>query len=201
MSSTNRGSTRHGADYYVTPIQSIDDFLMEFDNDIGRGDFPEVKLSPLDEGVLILDPCAGGDGTHSMSYPEAIKKYRPEADIRTMDIRKYSRADYKGDYLGVFIEPPPDVIITNPPFDIAQKVIEKALRDVRPGGTVIMLLRLNFFGSQSRKTFFQNHMPVVCYIHSKRMKFLNTASTDSIEYMHAVWVSGVKPKFTKMRII
>lgn len=200
MSSTNRGSTRHGADYYVTPVQSIDDFLMEFDSDIGKKNIP-IGFSPVDENVLVLDPCAGGDSDHPMSYPAAIKKYRKDACVQTMDIRADSLADSKSDYLNTLIPIPPDVVITNPPFNIAIEVIRKGLNDVRDGGLVIMLLRLNFFGSNARKVFFQNNMPVVSYIHSRRMRFLNTSSTDSIEYMHAVWVKGVNPKFTMMRVI
>lgn len=42
MSSTNRSAARdtHKADYYVTPIKSILDFLMEFDSD-----WPELSFT------------------------------------------------------------------------------------------------------------------------------------------------------------
>lgn len=58
---------------------------------------------------------------------------------------------------------------------------------IEPDGIVAMLLRLNFFGSQERKSFFQSNMPVKAFVHSKRMKFLDTHTQDSIEYMHACW--------------
>ncbi len=64
-----------------------------------------------------------------------------------------------------------------------------------------MLLRLNFFGSQERSTWFKSNMPVNCYVHSKRLKFTNTGGTDSIEYMHAVWVVGEYPAYTKLKIL
>jgi 16S rRNA G1207 methylase RsmC len=41
-----------------------------------------------------------------------------------------------------------DMIITNPPFAIAQGIIEKSLEFCKGGGYVIMLLRLNYIGSQ-----------------------------------------------------
>jgi hypothetical protein len=198
MSSTNRSKARedHLSDYYVTPVQSILDFLMEFDSD-----FPELSFTGGDK--KILDPCAGGDTEHQMSYPEALFKYKNIfiSGIETVDSRIDSRATYKENYLNYAPKIQPDVIITNPPFNIALDVITKALNDVKDGGLVVMLLRLNFFGSKARSEFFRNTMPMVSYCHSRRMKFTNTTGTDSIEYMHAVWQRGNYPKFTKMRVI
>lgn len=54
-------------------------------------------------------------------------------------------------------------------------------------GFVIMLLRLNYFGSQKREEFWEDNMPAKCYVHRKRMSFTDEGGTDSIEYMHAVW--------------
>jgi hypothetical protein len=196
MSSTNRSKARdsHIADYYVTPVASILDFFMEFWSDNPQLDFSAKK---------VLDPCAGGDANHPMSYPEAIKKYDFDfpPTISTTDIRPDSLAAVKVDYLLYDVTNKYDVIITNPPFNIAMDVIKKALTDVKPGGLVIMLLRLNFFGSRERSEWFQKFMPTWCYVHSKRMKFLNTGGTDSIEYMHAVWVCGSYPRFTQLRVI
>ena len=48
----------------------------------------------------------------------------------------------------------PDIIITNPPFSHAVRIIKRALKYVDGQGFVIMLLRLNFFGSQEREKFF-----------------------------------------------
>jgi hypothetical protein len=196
MSSTNRSSARdkHIADYYVTPIPSIVDFLMEFFNDR-----PDLSF---DGSKAILDPCAGGDNSHPMSYPEAIGKWKYENPpfINTMDIREDSKAEIKDDYLS-YTNLYYDVIITNPPFNIALDVIKKALTEVKDGGLVIMLLRLNFFGSKARSEWFQDNMPNYVYVHSRRMKFLNTGGTDSIEYCHCVWIKGQSEKFSKMRVI
>ena len=198
MSSTNRSKARelHLSDYYVTPVVSILDFLMEFDNDC-------PQLSFTGKGKRILDPCAGGDAEHLMSYPEALAKYVGVScgSIETVDNRPDSRATWKEDYLFYTPMVQPDVIITNPPFNIALDVIQKALRDVKNNGLVVMLLRLNFFGSQTRAEWLRNNMPIYSYVHSKRMKFTNTTGTDSIEYVHNVWQQGNHPKFTQLRII
>jgi len=148
MSSTNRSDARskHIADYYVTPQYAIKDFLSEFliDENIN---FPEE--------LNWLDPCAGGDIDNEMSYPAVIKRDFGVRKITTCDLREDSLAEIKGDYRNISFREDEkfDVIITNPPFNLAQEIIEKALKDVKEGGYVIMLLRLNYFGSKGRKPF------------------------------------------------
>ena len=196
MSSTNRGGQRAVSDYYKTPVYAIMDFL-------GNASKDEPSLFDF-TNKLILDPCAGGatKKNESMSYPEALKKMPTTLTtvIDTIDIREDSPAGITTDYLTWKTEPVYDIIITNPPFALALPIIQKALSDVHDGGLVIMLLRLNFFGSKERFQFWQTTMPIYTYVHAKRMKFTQ-AGSDSIEYIHAVWQKGNYPKFTKLRII
>lgn len=200
MSSTNRSTSRekHVSDYYVTPQDTIADFLRAINADAPEY-FGELLTAPL----AILDPCAGGDPAHKMAYPWGIERASGWniSELTTIDVREDSLAAIKQDYLGMTDCPRYDIIITNPPFNIAMAVIEKSLRNVRTGGLVIMLLRLNYFGSKERQAFFQGNMPVLTYVHTKRPKFLNTSGTDSIEYMHAVWQAGNPQRWTKLRII
>ena len=195
MSSTNRSkaNSRHIADYYVTPVSDIQTFLSAF-----------LKDEPDALSGLILDPCAGGDMSHPMSYPLAIRSILPDADIRTVDIREDSLAETHSDYLALELDYKPNIIITNPPFGQALEIIQKSLDDVADGGFVIMLLRLNFFGSKTRFPFWQEpgHMPKYAYVHHSRMSFIpGSNSTDSIEYAHMVWQKGVETKFTQLRVI
>jgi len=196
MSSTNRknASERHASDYYVTPQSSIKDFLNAFNADFPLGNTP----------LTILDPCAGGDAKHLMAYPQAIRQYSGwnVQKLLTIDIRDDSLAEIKMDYLKMSSASTPfDIVITNPPFNQALDIIDMALADVKDGGYVIMLLRLNFFGSKQRHEWFVKNPPFVFYIHSTRMKFLDTNSTDSIEYMHCVWKKGTQNKFSQSRVI
>lgn len=196
MSSTNRSDARskHIADYYVTPQYAIKDFLSEFliDENI---DFPE-KLD-------WLDPCAGGDSENEMSYPAVIQKDLGVQEMTTCDLRMDSLAKIQGDYRTIFFREDEkfDIVITNPPFNLAQEIIEKALEDTKDGGYVIMLLRLNYFGSKGRKPFWDKHLPIRTYVHHKRMSFVKGGGTDSIEYMHCVWQKGKNPEETKLKII
>jgi len=188
MSSTNRSNARdtHVSDYYVTPQSCIKEFIDAWG--IKQGKY--------------LDPCAGGDKDHPMSYPTVIRSYKEVFIVDTLDLRESSLADIKGDYLLSNVSPDwYDVIITNPPFNIAEQIIEKALKDVKDGGYVVMLLRLNFFGSKARFPMWQKQLPIEAYVHHRRMSFTDDGKTDSIEYMHCVWQKGVHPEYTKLKVI
>lgn len=196
MSSTNRGSLRHLhiSDYYITPIQTITLFLDEFIKDE-----PNFLLKKL-----ILDPCAGGQTQNNeiiseMSYPKALKKYG-FINIDTLDIRADSLADMKTDYLQFEAKDKYDVIITNPPFAIAFEIIKKAIDDVKPGGYVIMLERLNFLESKKRKLFWNTTMPKYIYVNSGRISFDGKGS-DSIVYAHFVWQKGLENTFSLTKVI
>lgn len=197
MSSTNRSNARdkHKLDYYITPIACIEKFLSAFDE--------EVTLNFEDR--IILDPCAGGDSKHPMSYPSAIRKYFSIPDewdmIRTLDIRKDSLAERKCDYLVENIDYKPFLIFTNPPFVKAMEFVNKALNDVADDGYVIMLLRLNFLETKARKDFFDNYMPSYIYVHHKRISFTEDGKTDSCAYCHMVWKKNDYPQFAKIKVI
>lgn len=194
MSSTNRSDARqsHVADYYVTPVDKIIEFLNEFDKHEGI----------FRQDVKILDCCGGGSDKHPMSYPEALKKLgvKPE-NIDTIDIREDSLAKIKGSYLDIDCKNRYSVIITNPPFNISRSIIDKALDDVVDGGYVVMLLRLNYLGGKLRKDLWESHMAKYIFVHNKRMSFTEDGKTDSIEYAHYVWKKGETPKFAMIGVI
>ena len=192
------------ADYYATPIPAIHEFLSAF-----RADLESGKLSwppgwqDWSTPLSVLDPCAGGDARRPMSYPTALASAAPAWRVTSLDIREDSLADYIGNYLEVSERElaPPDVAITNPPFNLALQIIQHALEHVRPGGLVIMLLRLNFFGSKERRAFFLKQLPTVVYVHPRRMSFSENGKTDSIEYAHFIWQRGLFPNFSQLRVL
>lgn len=194
MSSTNRANAkeRNQSDYYVTPVSAIQEFLGEF-----RKDFPDFAPK------LICDPCAGGDEHHPMSYPVALEKHSGWSGykIGTCDIRQDSLAEKKADFFTLSFPFKFDLVISNPPFCLAREFVDKSLEVTRDGGMVVMLLRLNFFGSQSRFQWWKQNMPVATYVHNKRMAFTDDGGTDSIEYMHACWIKGQTPSHTRLKII
>ena len=203
MSSTNRGGKREVSDYYQTPLPAIQAFLTAWCADEYPRGFPFR---------FVLNPCAGGfRGTRTvkpevMAYPTAIQSLSyifPDLKaITTVDIREDSPALQRGlDYRLLSFDREHDLVISNPPFCFAQEFIEKALRDVKRGGHVVMLLRLNYLESIGRLNFWTRHMPERIYVHAQRMSFTPDGKTDSVAYMHAVWREGSHPDAARLRVI
>lgn len=196
MSSTNRSDARdsHIADYYVTPQKPIWDFLEEFCKD------ENISLSTQEH--MILDPCAWGDKDTDMSYPAVLFEFWADYNkIITNDIREDSPASYHTNFLEAKQNNIYDIVITNPPFNIAQNIIEKSLQVCRDWWYVIMLLRLNYFWWKVRQEFWKKNMPIRVYVHNRRMSFTPDWKTDSVEYMHCVWKKWENPTDTKLKLI
>jgi hypothetical protein len=164
----------------------------------------------------ILDPCAGGDAGNEMSYPVALLQsdlILPGAKITTIDLRQDSRAEIKANFLDWTSKETFDLVISNPPFTLADKFINKSIE--LSSGYVVMLQRLNFFGTISRLSFFHNHMPRWCYVNAERISFstpllekylkdfgmTSKKGQDSIEYAHFVWDVNYRPKHTLLKPI
>jgi len=196
MSSTNRSDARdsHIADYYITPQKPIEAFLTEF--------FKDEWIDLSSQSHRILDPCAGGDKENDMSYPAVLfKMWAGYYSIITNDIREDSPAQTHVDFLEIQHDYTFDIVITNPPFNIAQQIIEKSLSVVKEWGYVIMLLRLNYIGSKAREEFWKKNKPYAIYAHNKRMSFTSDWKTDSIEYAHFIFRKGYNPDTAKFKIL
>jgi hypothetical protein len=180
-------------------MQPIREFLSAFLHAEDREpDYKKIIQDP--SKAKWLDPCAGGDTKHPMSYYQVIADSFEPAVLDTMDIREDSLAETKADYLATPMLGY-DIIITNPPFYLAKEIIEKALSEVNDGGYVIMLLRLNFLGSKGRYEFWDKYPAKHIFVHHQRMSFTDKGGTDSIEYAHFVWQKGHKPETMKLEII
>lgn len=79
-----------------------------------------------------------------------------------------------------------DVIITNPPFSLAEEFVRKALKHA---DHVVMLLRLAFLESRRRELFHADH-PSDVYVLSRRPSFMANGATDSCAYGWFVWGPG-----------
>lgn len=189
MSSTKRGAVRQTEDYYPTPGWCVLSLLK--------------KLEPSSSWPW-LEPCCG-DGAiirAANKHYEALGKPLPDwyaTDIRQTAVDecrkiKAVRSASRGDFLSeAFRErarlPPVRAIITNPPYQLAQKFLLACLSGW-PNAMVAMLLRLNYLGSQSRAEFWRTYMADV-YVLSKRPSF-SYKGTDSAEYAWFVWPPGRK---------
>lgn len=171
---------RSAYDFYPTPATAIQSFLeADKDNWINN------------ELYTVLEPCAG-DGN---IINELRKKYNNicivgneidsshDNQLNKSGANLIFHEDFLQERLLSYVQF--DVIMTNPPFSLAQEFITKCLEDYKPRRT-IMLLRLNFLASQKRKEFWQKYPPSRIYVLSKRPSFTGNG-TDSQDYAWFVW--------------
>lgn len=78
---------------------------------------------------------------------------------------------------------PVDLILTNPPFSLAQEFINHSLVHA---SCVILLLRLNFLASIKRYDWWRQIPPTALHVLSKRPSFTGSG-TDATDYAWFVW--------------
>src|SRR5690554_5522220 len=161
MSATNRGSIRRESDFYKTPESTIRSLF-------------DVLYPP--GGSEMCDPCAG-DGRIIRVFKERYPWFKTFAvEIRPEERENLEDAGTEYIHSGIdFLEigeiyPIPRVFITNPPYSIAQKVIEHCF-EIAPDAEVIMLLRQGFFSSKARKPFWDKHPVTQLYPLVERPSF------------------------------
>ena len=167
MSATNRGAVRNKNDLYETPLYAIDLIKQEID------------WNKVD---VFLEPCYGSGAIWREIH--VMKKFCWEINFGL---------DYlKDGHNGFVLHHGYDVglIITNPPFSLAEEFIDRSLDDIMSlfgGLTVIMLLRINFLGSQKRRKWWQGKEPTHLFVLSKRPSFNGDGKTDATEYAWFCW--------------
>jgi hypothetical protein len=205
MSATGRGTVRHRDDYYITPKWCIENFMAWANKNLFI-----LRNSDALDAMYILDPCAGGDKDNPvMPYPVVLKEMveHNALYIITNDIRKDSPAFLHTDFtLYKELETVGGLrnyamIISNPPYKIATDFVEAALNRVEERGEVIMLLRVNFFGSQKRNEWFEKFRPEWAVVSSRRPSFRADGQTDASEYAHFIWNKRWDKSYTKTETI
>jgi hypothetical protein len=182
MSSTNRGSQRSDADNYETPPWAVHRLLERLKLPAGNW----------------LEPGGGGG-----NIIRATNELRKDVTWWTVEERKECYeplvqavgspervliADFANKALPV---PLPtgkakfDVAFGNPPFRLAMEFIERSLE---LANIVVMLLRLNFIGTEERHPFMKKFLPDQ-YVLPNRPSFRGEGC-DSIEYSWMVWPKG-----------
>lgn len=101
---------------------------------------------------------------------EVLKEYYPNQEVVSTDLtyRNYGVGDI--DFLTHNYGRNFDNIITNPPFSLAMEFVERGLEITSKN--VIMLLKIQFLESKSRKEFFKRNPPKYIYVFSDRQSTL-----------------------------
>jgi hypothetical protein len=142
-----------------------------------------IEEVPLPDG-LWCEPCVG-DG-------HIIKAVGPREGWATYDIRDVERPELSDHHESAydFLEHDEslrfDVIITNPPFYLAEEIVRKALSCATH---VAMLLRLAFLETRKREAFHAEH-PSDVHVLSRRPSFMANGATDSSAYAWFHWGPG-----------
>jgi hypothetical protein len=162
---------RQKDDFYSTPLAVIDSIL------------PHLPL-----GRDILEPAAGDGAILQRLRARGVQRERLTAieldRDRSLECDRYART-LRGDALDMSWATA-SLVITNPPFKLAQRFVEKALACVEEtGGTVAMLLRLTFLESRERIALHNNY-PADVYILPSRPKFVH-GKTDMVTSAWFVW--------------
>lgn len=176
MSSTLRGSVRKEYDFYATPPDVVN---LLIDN---------IDLTKW--GRDVLEPNAGNG-----SICRVIKDKYPTKKLTAIEIRdsefdslcECSDEVLIGDYITMPIASKYDIIVGNPPFNIAMECILKSLSLLKDDGVLIFLLRTAFLESKTRYDFWQKNPISNIYVLSKRPSFTGGKGTDSASYSWFVW--------------
>ena len=184
MSATNRGSQRHKDDYYATPPWCVKSLL------------PVLGSNP---NRTVLEPCAGtGSISHTLLNEGFVApSHLTQVELDVDRAKLCPQPCEVGDFLNLDIDKfrGVDVVITNPPYALAQEFIDVCLTLETE---VIMLLRLNFLGSQKRAQWHRNN-PSDVYVLPKRPSFTG-GGTDATEYAWFVWGPGRGNYYTVLEI-
>lgn len=159
MSSTNRGAKRNAADFYATPESAF---------------MPLLVFLPLDP-VFIEPAC--GDGR--------LVKWLRRSGRTSRGSDLYAPVNEWNDAQADFTKAthPAQFVITNPPFSLALEFCQAALRTSQE---TMLLLRLNFLGSQKRRDWWKENEPNALFVLSERPDFTGGGG-DSCEYAWFYW--------------
>lgn len=155
-----------GADFYPTPAWATHALI---DNEEFRGS--------------IWEPACGNG-----AMSEVLKL--TGNSVLSTDLHDYGWGCTDVDFLGDLSFVPSDNIVTNPPFNLAEEFVRKALE--LANRKVAMLLRLAFLEGQDRaKGLFTTAPPTRVWVFSERITFypsgIQTAGSGTMAYAWFVW--------------
>lgn len=144
-----------------------------------------LNLNP-DETKSILEPCAGKG-----SIVKVLEEEFPKTEITAFDLIDYteqgvlSKTEIKSgvDFLKTY-KYGYEWVITNPPFSLSYKFLEKSLFSAR---NVALLLPAEYISGIKRSKFFTHCSPSKIIVIPERIDFLEQGSTPQSNHCWFVW--------------
>lgn len=86
-------------------------------------------------------------------------------------------------------------ILTNPPFNLAEKFVERGMELLDEGNKLILFLKIQFLEGQNRKKMYETYPPKYVYCHSSRQQCSKDGRFDLYKattqfYAWYVWEKG-----------
>lgn len=161
MSSTNRGAKRKENDFYATPGRAFMSILPYLPKTLNCSD-PAAGDGRLIKWMMESGRIAWGcDLTHGFTCVDDVITIDPDSGVDFLKDDQFR-----------------EVVVTNPPFSLAQEFIHHSLQ---VADETFMLLRLNFLGAQKRAEWWKSHEPDAIFVLSERPDFTGGGG-DSCEY-------------------
>ena len=163
---------RNQRDYYPTPRAFCDAALAL------------VEITPqriLDVGVGRGVWGAAARSRWSAAHIEGVE---------ARDVTPHPAYDvwHRGDYLHHPLSGEFDLIMGNPPYNIAESAVRRSLGLRGAGGEVLFLLRLAFLESQSRyRGLWEEHPPSRVIVSASRISFTGDGKSDATAYALYGW--------------
>ena len=170
-------------DQYLTPLKPVVSLV-----DLVRG----YINYPLE---YILDPCAGKG-----VWGQVVKSIYTESLLYGIDIdetlEKPDMYDYwqTGDFLdGNLSNKKFDLIISNPPFKLAEKFVIESFNHIGHGGTIAFMFPLGFMSSVGRynRMFTTKYRPDKILVSSRRIDFTGQGSPHTDIAMYLWFMDGL----------
>ncbi len=188
MSSTNRGAERRADDLYVTPhwvthrLLDACPWLLPGEWKVNAPTWHEPARGTGAIVEAVNSWCRARPGVKAPSW-------------LTQDIREMPKPAVEEFVCQDFLSPwwpfphrVPEVLITNPPFSLAEEFVRRALA-VCPG-YVVMLLRLAFLETEERNQLLREQPPDI-YVLPNRPSFTGKGQ-DSCAYAWMVWPEATR---------
>lgn len=160
---------RNICDFYATPMNTIQSVL------------DCIDLSKYNN---ILEPSAGNGNICNSLRSNGYNGRLTACEIRSSEynnLSNYTDNIIIGDLLTLDTNQRYDLIIGNPPFNLALEIIEKCFDLLTENGELLFLLRTAFLESKSRYEFWQRHPLSGLFVLSQSHSFTGKG-TDATSY-------------------